>query len=254
LLDALDALGTHRKAVVLVGAQAIYLRVGEVGLAVSPYTTDGDLAIDPRQLDDEPALGKTLEAAGFELSVSPGTWTLKPTGAQIDFLVPASLGGAGRRGARLGVHGTRVARKAAGLEAAVVDHSLIRVTALDPDDKRAFDVAVAGVPALLVAKLHKIAERKNDQDRLQDKDALDVLRLLRHADTAHLAGPLTRLAADNVASEVTKAAREFLSDLFADREAIGSQMAARSSAGLEDEFAIAMSCEVLARQLLDAWK
>lgn len=28
LLDALDALGTHRKAVVLVGAQAIYLQVG----------------------------------------------------------------------------------------------------------------------------------------------------------------------------------------------------------------------------------
>lgn len=28
LLDALDALGVHRKAVVLVGAQAIYLHVG----------------------------------------------------------------------------------------------------------------------------------------------------------------------------------------------------------------------------------
>jgi hypothetical protein len=29
LLDALEAIGHHRKAVVLVGAQAIYLRVGE---------------------------------------------------------------------------------------------------------------------------------------------------------------------------------------------------------------------------------
>ena len=29
LLDALEALGAHRKAVVLVGAQAIYLHVGE---------------------------------------------------------------------------------------------------------------------------------------------------------------------------------------------------------------------------------
>ena len=36
LLDALDALGGHRDAVVLVGAQAIYLRVGEADLAVAP--------------------------------------------------------------------------------------------------------------------------------------------------------------------------------------------------------------------------
>jgi hypothetical protein len=34
LLDALEALGEHRKALVLVGAQAIYLRVGEADLAV----------------------------------------------------------------------------------------------------------------------------------------------------------------------------------------------------------------------------
>lgn len=87
LLDALDALGTHRKAVVLVGAQAIYLHVGEGDLAVSPHTTDGDLAIDPRQLDDEPALTGTLEAAGFELTVRPGTWSSKDV--QIDFLAVA---------------------------------------------------------------------------------------------------------------------------------------------------------------------
>jgi hypothetical protein len=50
LLDALDALGTHRGAIILVGAQAIYLRVGEADLAVAPFTTDGDLAIDPAVL------------------------------------------------------------------------------------------------------------------------------------------------------------------------------------------------------------
>jgi hypothetical protein len=41
LLDALEALGPHRKAVVLVGAQAIYLHVGEGDMAVAPFTTDG---------------------------------------------------------------------------------------------------------------------------------------------------------------------------------------------------------------------
>lgn len=32
-------LGSHRKAIVLVGAQGVYLHVGEGDLAVSPYTT-----------------------------------------------------------------------------------------------------------------------------------------------------------------------------------------------------------------------
>jgi hypothetical protein len=35
LLDALEALGAHCHAVVLVGAQAVYLRVGEADLAVA---------------------------------------------------------------------------------------------------------------------------------------------------------------------------------------------------------------------------
>jgi hypothetical protein len=43
------------------GAQAIYLRVGPGDFSVAPYTTDGDLAIDPRRLEDEPALVQTLE-------------------------------------------------------------------------------------------------------------------------------------------------------------------------------------------------
>ena len=52
LLDALDALGMHRKAVVLVGAQANCLRVGPGDMAVAPFTTDGDLALNPDVLDD----------------------------------------------------------------------------------------------------------------------------------------------------------------------------------------------------------
>ena len=91
---------------------------------VTPHTTDADLAFDPRELDDEPDLASTLEAAGFELTVRPGTWSM--TEVQIDFMVPASLGGPGRRGAPLGVHGSHFARKATGLEAAVVDHALLK--------------------------------------------------------------------------------------------------------------------------------
>jgi hypothetical protein len=252
LLDALEALDAHRKSVVLVGAQAIYLHVGEGDLAVAPYTTDGDLAIDPRELDDEPALAATLEAAGFALTVRPGTWSMRDV--QIDLLVPASLGGSGRRGARLGPHGTEVARKARGLEAVVVDHAVHRLAALDPTDGRSFDVAVAGVASLLVAKLHKIAERKDSADRRQDKDGLDVLRMLRFAETDLLAGTLVKLTQHPIAATVSQEARAFLGDLFGDREAPGAQMAARASVGLEDEVAIRISCETLARRLLGAWK
>jgi hypothetical protein len=252
LLDALEALGAHRKAVVLVGAQAIYLHVGEGDLAVAPYTTDGDLAIDPRELDDEPALAATLKAAGFALTVRPGTWSVSEI--QIDLLVPAALGGSGRRGARLGVHGSEVARKATGLEPVLVDHARVRLSSLDAADLRSFEVSVAGVAALIVSKLHKIAERKEARSRLQDKDGLDTLRLLRFAETAHLATTLNKLAANPIAGGVTRQARGFLEELFADREGIGAQMAVRACVGLEAEATIALSCEVLARRLLDAWK
>jgi hypothetical protein len=173
LLDALAALGVHRRAVVLVGAQAIYLHIGEGDLAVSPYTTDGDRAIDPRELADEPALAATLEAAGFKLAVRPGTWTMSEV--QIDLLVPASLGGPGHRGARLGAHGTEVARKATGLEAAVVDHSVHRIGALDPADGRTFDLAVAGVAEERSALITGAA-RCVGLDCIRDGHGLDGLR------------------------------------------------------------------------------
>ena len=43
LLEALDALSDHRGSLVLVGAQAVYLRTDEVALSFSAsYTTDAD--------------------------------------------------------------------------------------------------------------------------------------------------------------------------------------------------------------------
>ena len=54
LLDALVALQPHIRAVVLIGAQAVYLRtVGRLP-TYQPFTTDADLVIDPAQLADIP--------------------------------------------------------------------------------------------------------------------------------------------------------------------------------------------------------
>ncbi len=57
LLDALDALREHLDAIVLVGAQAVYVHAGEADLSVAPFTTDSDLAIDPRHLSPQPLRG-----------------------------------------------------------------------------------------------------------------------------------------------------------------------------------------------------
>ncbi|MDA8024984.1 MAG: hypothetical protein M0T78_00355 [Actinomycetota bacterium] len=79
LLDALIALAPHGKAFIIAGAQAVYLRTGLNEVAVAPYTTDGDLALDPNLLGDGPALEATMRNAGFELAgmasgIEPGIW------------------------------------------------------------------------------------------------------------------------------------------------------------------------------------
>lgn len=57
LLDLLEALADQPDAVVLVGAQAVYLHAGESELAVADFTLDADFALDPRLLHDRPLGG-----------------------------------------------------------------------------------------------------------------------------------------------------------------------------------------------------
>lgn len=52
LLDALEDLAEHRDAIVVVGAQAVYLRTGPANVGVAEYTTDGDLAVASDRLAD----------------------------------------------------------------------------------------------------------------------------------------------------------------------------------------------------------
>ncbi|OGK79188.1 MAG: hypothetical protein A2X52_00930 [Candidatus Rokubacteria bacterium GWC2_70_16] len=256
LLDALEALGEQRTAVILVGAQAIYLHTGEADLAVAPYTTDADLAFVPPDLLPEPRLHECLEAAGFRRTPDIGIWEKqvpgdRPVSVAVDLLVPELLGGPGRRAARLGPHGDRVARKVRGLEAAVVDRARMAIGSLDREDPRGFDVAVAGPAALLVAKLHKIEDRANTE-RAAAKDALDLLRLLRAVPTARLAARLRVLLRDDGSAEVTREALEYLERQFAGRRRRGALMAAQAAVPLEDPDTIAASCAVLAGDLLEA--
>lgn len=139
LLDALDALSEHRGALILVGAQAVYLRTGAALVALAEATKDSDLAIDPRELKDDPRLEEAMSRAGFHrdlLHPQPGGW-LSPDGIPVDLMVPETLaGGSGRRSARIPPHSRHATRRTPGLEAAIVDHSPLTITALDPADAR----------------------------------------------------------------------------------------------------------------------
>lgn len=173
-------------------------------------------------------------------------------------MVPEAVGGACRRAARLTGHAKEAARKARGLEAALVHKTETAIAALDPDDQRTFTVAVAGPAALLVAKLHKVAERLSgrEQRRLDDKDALDIVRLLRVVDTHKLTTAieeLEELMKSDVAREVTQEALRILRDHFTDASAAGAQTAARAVGTLMPPEEVAASCAALASDLMQAF-
>lgn len=243
LLDALEALAKHRSSLVVVGAQAVYLRTGSAGLTVAPFTTDGDVTLDPRTLSASPPLEEAMEAAGFHLlerihGVEPGTWikTIQVAGRSfevpVDLIVPeAALAGGRTQGARLPEHGKRAAKRTRGLEAALVDSSEMEVRGSAPGDDRSTTIAVAGAAALLVAKVVKLAERVADDSRphrQKDKDAADVLRLLRATPVTAMAGRLESLRHDPVAGPVTQEALERIPALFGAPASQGVVMAVRA--------------------------
>lgn len=266
LLDALIALAPHGKACIVAGAQAVSLRTGLNDIAIAPYTTDGDLARGPTLLGDDPELEATMRNAGFELweqeenRAQPGIWvtTEEVAGKQliipIDLIVPAGAATdpRGRRGARLGAHGNRAARRAVGLEAVLVDHDTMTVAALDPADRRTVDVQVAGLAALLVAKAHKIHDRvaSGRADRLSDKDAADVVRIMQTTSARDAGATLAELRHHSLAGEPTEIALTYISDLFGRRAGEGVAMAQRALRLAIPEAQVSTLCVSFAQRLL----
>lgn len=253
LLDALEALGPHLDAVVLVGAQAVYLHSGDGDLAVAPTTTDADIALVPSRLCDEPLIAAALRDGGFVPGRNPGTWHGQGDIA-IDLLVPDALSGlGGRRGARLSRHGNRVARRTFGLEPAAVDNQHHELTALDPADRRRMSLRVAGPAALLISKIVKIEERMNEPRRLRPKDGLDILRLLRGTDLPVLAQRLGELGDDPLAAAATGTALAALRAHGTDRAGPVATLAGTAVAGLEDVDTTSEAVVLLVEELIQAY-
>ncbi len=265
LLDALEALGPQRAAVVLVGAQAIYLHTGGAGLAVAESTTDADVAFDPSRLVKDPVLAAAMRAAGFfreENRNGPlvGIWSSLreisgvPAVVRVDLLVPAVLGGGGSRAARIEGQERGSLLKVPGIEGCLVDCETHTIRSLDPADNRSFEILVAGPASLLVAKVIKLSEREDQaatgRDRRKNKDALDVLRLLRAVETKALAEGLRRLRVEELSKDVTETAIGALEGLFGRPDSPASLMAGEAAAPAEPGEVIAASCSALVGELV----
>lgn len=256
LLDALEALGAQKESIVLVGAQAIYLRTGRSEVALAEFTTDADLAVDPRKLRDEPLIEAALAAAGVirdPANTNPGAWVTSH-GIPIDLMVPEALAtGSSRRSAVVPPHDRRSMRRTKGLEAALVDNSMMTVHGLEQDDAREIEVCVAGPAALLVAKLHKLGDRRDDVRRQEDKDAHDIYRLLRSTSADELEFGIRSLLDADLSATTARAAMTYLDELFAAGDyALGSRMAGRAESIVGNPAQVSLACSFLAADLLSA--
>lgn len=260
LLDALEATRAHLGALVLVGAQAVYLRSAGRLTGYQAFTTDADIVVDPSKLGPIPPLGQAMADAGFVLTAEPGIWEARfhrPGAAEqtvvpIDLIVPEHLASTtGRRAARLsGDHGPTTARKSAGLEGAVVDNGPIDLASMEVGDARHVTVNVAGPAALLVAKSHKLGERLAKPVRLKAKDAGDVYRLFDATPVEDMADLLSRLLDDERSAAATEAALAYARTLFATPGSVGVSLAQQALRGSLPEPTITAVMPAYLREVL----
>jgi len=252
LLDAVEALDRQRDALILIGAQAVYIHTGSVQIALPEATKDSDIAIDREQLADDPLIEQAMAEAGFRMGRDPGSW-LGAMDVPVDLMMPDTMSDPGAtRGARTPPHSKRAIRRAAGLEAAIVDNSPYEITALDHRDPRRFMMRVAGPAALLIAKMHKLGERnETNVARLDDKDAHDVYRLLSAVPTESLAATLATLRETDLAGTATETGLHHFQELFAvGPDGLGCIMAGRAEELVGDPQFVSQAAASLAQDLI----
>lgn len=265
LLDAVEALGSqHQPALVLVGAQAIYLHAGNDGLPVQQMTIDADLSINPDLVADDPLIQVALDSAGFTREPPPGTRkTIQPgqyyrnvggAWVELDLLVPEHhaqiIRPGSRRSSGVPPHHRNTMMRAAGLEAVLVDNTLQTIAGLSDDDSRSFEIRVAGPAALLVAKAHKLGERTIAGKRIKSKDAYDIYRLLRAIDLQAVSATFSELLHSPSASAATRTGIEHLATLFDTPSSAGSVLVASEELSVSTESTAAQAVSELVRRIL----
>jgi hypothetical protein len=128
------------------------------------------------------------------------------------------------------------------------------LAARDPTDNRSLQAKVAGPAALFVAKAHKLHDRAESQrgDRLDDKDAADVVRLMQTTNPDEVAGTLGALGDDALAGAPSKDALVYIEQLFGRRGALGVEMSARALRAAMPEDRVEALCTAYVAALLKA--
>jgi hypothetical protein len=255
LLDVLDILESQRHGLILVGAQAVYLQAPANGAERATYTTDGDLAIDPDLLSEDPDIGEVLTAAGYERLPNPGAFRT-PAGIEIDLMVPEGAVPPSRhRSVELAGQSRFTARRTAGLEVALLDSDLMTIPPLDETDGRdAVQLRVAGAAALTVAKLIKLEERlRQGGDRVIAKDAADLLRLLRYCGATTIGQRLRSLAPDDLAAASIERSISFLRQDLAARSSELARLAVEGRGDDETDAQVAEAMVELCRRTVSAF-
>jgi len=134
----------------------------------------------------------------------------------------------------------------------MVDNDFREIAAFEAADPRMVRLRVAGPAALLVAKVIKIEERRENPERHQPKDGLDLLRLLQATSTEAMAQRLVDLARDPLASGVTAAAMAALRRDGPDAAGLIASLAGAGVGNLADPDTIRGSVAILVEELLTA--
>lgn len=168
-------------------------------------------------------------------------------------MVPEGPSEGGRRSAKIPPHDPRAFLRVSGIEAVIVDNSVFTLTSLEPDDDRAVKVRVAGVAALLLSKAIKIRQRLDDSashpDRLQDKDASDVIALMMTSDVDKVTTTFGELLRDERTQDITHAGLGHFHQLFGASRGPGVEMAIRALDGIQEPSTIAALATAFTAQM-----
>lgn len=218
------------------------------------YTTDGDLAIDPDLLSDDPDTGQALIDAGYQRGPNPGVLFAR-NGVEIDFMAPMGLSQHPVVEASSFQGEAASPRRAPGLELALLDADPLHIAAREEADGRVIELRVAGAAALTVAKLIKLEERLAGSrcDRIISKDTGDLLRLFRYCDAETIGHRLSQLTSNEPVAPVVERATAFLRTDISRTASNLIALAVADRAVNEAERQVAAAMNELSRRLLSAY-
>lgn len=192
LLRVLRLLHEQSEALTVLGAHAVFEQTKHiVELPGMDSTHDADVGVAPELLLPKPLLDHVMDSAGLEPASQsrPGVWGLKSEHGKplherltIDLIAPASVAGTGRRSATVGPHGRRSVSKTNGTELSLIDRQWLTIESFD-NNQPSRGCYVAGVAALICAKVYKIHDRLEPTEfarnpkRFKTKDVVDLFRL-----------------------------------------------------------------------------